>query len=135
MSRRRPRTGWRPTTSKEEPPTTRGRAEADEGKSDGGKIAERGKGLDASAQVLEFGHGKRGVIDSEAGGALADVDEAFLITIDEWAQEDAANQGDDGGVSSNTEGEGEHHGDGQAFGAGEGTKRELEVVEEIHAMP
>ena len=57
-------------------------------------------GFDPAAQVLDFGDGKRGVLDSEAGRALTNVDEAFLVAIDERAEEDAADQGEDGGVGA-----------------------------------
>ena len=126
-SSRRPRTGCRPITSKYEPPTTparisRGSPRPTMREADRGEIAELADGLDARLQVLDFGNGERLVVDADAGRALADVDQAIFVAIDERAEEHAADDAEDGGVGADPERERENHGDGEAFGVGEGAE-------------
>ena len=78
--------------------------------------------FDAAAQILDFGDGEVGVVDAEAAGALADIDEAVLVAIDERAQEHAADQAEDGGVGADAEREREDYGDRQPFGSGQGAR-------------
>ena len=83
-----------------------------------GEVAELADGFNAGAEVDEFGDGEVGVGVVEAGGALADVDEAVFVAIDQGAEEYAADEGEDGGVGADAEGESEDDGGGEAFGVG-----------------
>src|SRR5260370_744770 len=49
-----------------------GFTQADHGGTEGGEVTERGQGLYAGAQVLDFGHGECHVFVSDARSALAD---------------------------------------------------------------
>ena len=105
-----------------------GFAEADHAEADGGEVAELADGLYARLQILDFGDGEIGVFDADAGGALADVDEAILVAIDERAEEDAADDAEDGGVGADAESERKDDGDGEAFGAGERAEGNFQIA-------
>ena len=80
------------------------------------KSPERAQGFNAGAQILDFGHGKRGVVVADARRALADVDQPVLVAVDERLEQHAAHQGEDGGVGANAQRQRQHHGDRQPFG-------------------
>lgn len=107
-----------------------GLAEAHHGEADGGEVAEGGDRLDAGAKVLDLRHGEDGVLLADAGLALADVDQAVLVAVDKGAEKDAADQGKDGGVGANAEGQSQYHGDGKPWGARKGAQREFQIVKE-----
>src|ERR1019366_3667190 len=106
-------------------------AETDHGEADGGEIAERTHGLDTGAQILDLRDGEIRVVDAEAARALANVDQAVLVAIDQRPQQHAAHQGEDGGVGADAQGEGGDYGYGQAFGADERARRGVQVTEEV----
>src|SRR5580658_1571622 len=80
-------------------------AEADYAEADRREVAELADGLYARLHILNFGNGEAGVFDADAGGALADVDEAIFVAIDEGAEEDSADYAEDGGVGADAQGE------------------------------
>jgi len=66
---------------------------------------------------------------------LANIDQAVLVAIDKWPQQDASNQGEDGGVGTDAKGKCDHYGDSQPFRSGQGTNREFQVTYEVHKTP
>src|SRR2546422_1032922 len=104
--------------------------QADHGETDGGEITERGQGFNAGAQILDFRHGERRVFGAHTFGALADVDEAVFVAVDERTEKHAAHQREDGGVGADAEGEGEDHGESEALGAGQRPKSYFQIVKE-----
>jgi hypothetical protein len=55
----------------------------------GREVAERGHGLHACAQIDELRHRERGILDTDPGRALADVDQPRFVPIDERPKEHA----------------------------------------------
>src|ERR1019366_9737947 len=106
-------------------------AETDHGEADGGEIAEPTHRLDTRAQILDFRDGEIRVVDAESARALANVDQAVLVAIDQRPQQHAAHQGEDGGVGADAQGEGEDYGYGQPFGAHERAHRVFQLTEEV----
>ena len=94
-------------------------AQADHRETDGGEIAKRGQRLDACAEVLDFRDRKHRVVEPHAPRALADVDQAVLIAVDERPQQHASDNAEDGGVGANAKREGHDNGDGQSFDPGQ----------------
>src|ERR1700722_16871718 len=86
--------------------------------------------MDAGLDVLELGNRERRVLASESRLALANVDQRALIAIDEWTEEHAADDGEDGRVGADPKREREDHRDRETFGARERTERESEVARE-----
>lgn len=74
------------------------------------------------AEVLP-GDGERG----ELLGALVDHDDTICIAKGEWAQKDGVEDAEDGGVTSDAEGEGEDCDGGEDFGAAQLADGELQV--------
>ena len=105
-------------------------AEAYHGEADGGEVTERAQSLDARAQILNFGHGKRSVVGADATRTLADVDQAILVAIDKRPQQHAAHHAKDGGVSADAQRQREHHGDRKPLDARERADREFQVAQE-----
>ena len=105
-------------------------AEADHGESDGGKVSKGGERFDTRAQILDFRHRERHVIRAHTWRALADIDEAALVAVDERTKEYAAHQGEDGGVGADAKREREHNGDSEPFRATERAQRNFQIVEE-----
>src|SRR5262249_8821573 len=68
-------------------------------------------------------------------GALADVDEAFLVAVDERPQQHGPNEAEDGGVGADPEREGEDHGRRQPLHADERPKRVRELLSKTHGSP
>ncbi len=97
-------------------------AEANHAEADGREVAKFADGFDARLHILDFGDGEVDVFDADARCALANVDQAVFVAIDERAEEHAANHAEDGGVGADAQREGEYHGDGEAFGVREGAK-------------
>src|SRR5580704_15794032 len=104
-------------------------AEPDHGEPDDREIAELADGLDVGFDVYNFGHRKVGVIDADAFGALADIDDAIFVAIIERAKQDAAHDAEDGGVGSDTERESDDHRDREPFAAPQGAGGEFQVGE------
>src|SRR5882762_4737643 len=94
-----------------------GLAEADHGETDGGELAKRTERFDAYAQILNFRHGEGDFPWADAGSALADVNEALLVAINERPKEHAAHQAEDSGVGADAQRQREHHGGCQSFAA------------------
>ena len=89
--------------------------------------------LDARAQVVESpGTENVGVVGADAGRALADVDQAVLVAVDERPQQHAAHHAEDGGVGADAERQRDDDGDGEALDPGQRPQREAEVGEEAH---
>ena len=104
-------------------------AEADHCETGGGELAERAEGLNAGAQIVDLGNGKRGVFVADAKRALPDVDQPVLVTIDEGLEEDAADECEDGGVGADAERQGKDHNDRKPAGAQERVKRNSQIAE------
>ena len=104
-------------------------AEADHGETGGGELAKRAQGLNAGAQIVDLGNGKRGVFVADAKRALTDVDEPVLVTIDERLEEDAADECEDGGVGTDAERQGKDHDDRKPASAQERVKRNSQIAE------
>src|SRR5947207_9052236 len=102
--------------------------QADHGEFGGREIAERAQSFNTGAQILDFRHGKRGVLVASARGALADVDQPVLITADEWLEEHAAHQGEDGGIRADAERQRQDHGDRQPLRPLEGVERNSQIA-------
>ena len=109
-------------------------AEALHGEVDFGKRAELGDGFEVLAQVVDFGNGEGGVYGMQAGCALANVEEAGFVAIGEGAQQHGADDGEDGGVGADAEGEREGHGDPEGGDAGEGANSDSEITKERHGV-
>ena len=67
--------------------------------------------------VLDFGHGKRGVVLSAGGRALADVDEPVFVAVDQRLEQHSAHQREDGRVGADAQRQREDHNRRQAFAA------------------
>jgi hypothetical protein len=93
------------------------------------EIAELLDGVNAGLNVLDFGDGKGGVFVAQARRALADVNEAVLVPVDERLEQDAANESEDGRVGSDAERQGEDHDDGEPGSAAERMKCNSQIAE------
>ena len=102
-------------------------AEPDQREIDGGKIAEGGNSLGARLEVIDFGDREGQVLDAEALGGLADVDQPIRLPIDERTQEHAPNHAENRRVGADAQSERHHHGARQAFGTGEGAQGEPDI--------
>ncbi len=107
-------------------------AEPDHGELDRGEIAEGVERPDARAEVVNLRHREDGILDTDAGGALAYVDEAILVAVDERPEEHAADDAEYGSVGADAEREGDHNRKGQAFDSGERTDGKTDICEEAH---
>ena len=89
--------------------------------------------LDARAQVADLRDREVGVLGADAVRALADVDQAILVAVDERPQQHAADDAEDRGVGADAEGEGEDDRDGQPFDPGQRPDGKSEVGDKAHA--
>ena len=103
-------------------------AETDHREIDGGEVAEGADGGDARLEVVDFRHRERRVLGADAGRALADVDQAIFVAIDERAQEHAADDAEDRGVGADAERERDDDGGGEALGAQQRAQGEADVA-------
>ena len=121
-------------TSKYEPPTTparttRGSPRPTIVKPMVREVAEGGQRLDARAQVLDLRHREVGVVDADAGRALADVDQPVLVAVDERPQQHAAHHAEDGGVGADAERQRDDDGEGQPLDPGQRPQGETRIGE------
>ena len=107
-------------------------AEPDHRELDGREVAESGDGFHSRLQVAELRHREVGVLDADALGRLADIDQAVLVAVDQGPQQHAADDAEDGRVRANPQRQRHDDGEGQALGSGERPKGELEVSQERH---
>ena len=103
-------------------------AEADHREVDGGEVAEGADGRDARLEVVDFRHRERHVLGADARRALADVDQAIFVAIDERAEQHAADDAEDRGVGADAERERDDDGGGQALGAQQRAQGEPDVA-------
>src|SRR5215471_15767044 len=96
-----------------------GLAEPEHGEANGGEVAEVTEALYARPQVLNFRHRPRAVFGADAGRALPDIYQPVLVTVDQWLEEHAAHQRENGGVGADAQRERHDHCDGQPFRAPE----------------
>ena len=94
-------------------------AQADHAETYHRKIAELLDRFHPGLQILNLRNRKRHVLDAHPRRALANVDQPVFVAIDERAEQHASHHTEDRCVRANTECEGQHHGNGQAFGAGQ----------------
>ena len=97
--------------------------QAEHGEFSGREIAECAQSFNTGAQILDIGHGERGVFVAGARGALADVDQPVLIAVDKGFEKHAAHQGEDGGISADAERQRQDDGDRQPLRPLEGVER------------
>ena len=138
-SSRRPRTGRSPMTSKydaaDDPGADHARlAEADHREVDGGEVAEGGQRLDARAKVPDLRDRELGVLGADAARALADVDQAIFVAVDERPQQDAPDDAEDRRVGADAERQRQDDRDRQSLDPGQRPQRELEVGDEAHIL-
>jgi hypothetical protein len=79
---------------------------------------------------LNFRHGERGVFGANAARALANIDQAILIAIDERTKQHPANYAKDGGVCADAERQRQHNRERKSLGARQRTNREFHVAQE-----
>ena len=88
-----------------------------------------------AAQVAELRDRKVGVLDADAARALADVDQAIFVAVDERPQQHAADDAEDRRVGADAERQGDDDGDGQALDPGQRPQRKPEVGHQAaHAL-
>ena len=105
-------------------------AEANHREVHGREVAERADGGDARLDVVDFRHRERHVLGADAGRALADVDQAIFVAIDERTQQHAADDAEDRGVGADAERERHHDGGGETLRAPERAQRDAHVPPE-----
>jgi hypothetical protein len=98
-------------------------AESDHRKVHRREIAELAYGADTALDILDFWHGKRGVVLSAAGGALADIYQPVLVAVDERLKQHSAHEREDGGVGADAQRQREDHNGREAFAAPQRVKR------------
>ena len=107
-------------------------AETDHCEVDGRELADGGQGLGAGTKVPNLRDGELGVLDVDAGRALAEIDEVLFVLIDEWPEQHTADDAEDRRVGANTERKRQDDRDGEAFDLGQRPGGELEVCDEAH---
>ncbi len=90
-------------------------AESDHRKVHRREIAELAHGAHAALDILDLGHGKRRVVLSAAGSALADIHEPVLVTVDQRLEQHAPDQREDGRVGPDSQRQREDHNGREAF--------------------
>ena len=70
--------------------------------------------------------------DADAARALADVDQAVFVAVDERPQEDAADDAENRRIGANAKRQGDHDGDRQAFDPAQRPQRKPEISDEAH---
>ena len=88
--------------------------------------------LTRAAKVLDLRHREGGVVGADAVRALADVDQAILVAVDERPQQHAPDDAEDGGVGADAERQGQDDGERQALDPGQRPQRKPEIGEEAH---
>ena len=117
----------------DDPGTHRARlAEADHRELDGREVAKRGERFHPPLQVAQLGYREVRVLHADALRALAEVDQAVLVAVDERPEQHAPDDAENGGVRADAEGQRENDGKGQAPGTDQRTKGELEVGHQRH---
>src|SRR5580692_11661259 len=101
-------------------------AESDHRKVHLREIAELAQGADAALDVLDFGHGERSVVAFEAGGALADVHQPVLVTVDERLEQHSSYEREDRAVTKRQR---EDHNGGEPFAAHQRVERNSKIAE------
>src|SRR5262249_187951 len=105
------------------------------GETDDGEIAELLDGVDAGFNVLDFGDGEGGVFVAHSRRALADVDEAVFVAIDERVVKGAGHGGENGGGSAAAaRGRGERNGR-QSLRAPERMECNSQIAKKGHVSP
>ena len=89
-------------------------AEPDHRELDGREVAESGDGFHPRLQVAQLRHREVGVLDADALGRLADVDQAVLVAVDQRPQQHAADDAEDRRVRADPQRQ--RHDDGEASG-------------------
>ena len=105
-------------------------AEAEHREINGREVSEGADGGDARFQVADLGHRERHVLGAKAGRALADVDQAIFVAIDQGAQEHAADDTEDRGIGADAERERHHDRGSQALGAAERPQPDPHILPE-----
>ena len=88
--------------------------------------------LTRACRSCSSGTEKCDVLDADALGALADVDQPVLIAVDERLQQHAADDAEDGGVGADAERQRQDDREGQALDPHQRPPRETQVGQEIH---
>ena len=127
-----PSTGRRPMTSKYEPPTTparttRGSPRPTIVKPMVEKSPKAVSVLTRARRSCNLRHRERGVLGADAGRALADVDQAVLVAVDQRPQQHAAHHAEDRGVGADAERQGQDDGDRQPLDLAERARGDAQV--------
>ena len=110
-------------------------AEADHGELDGGEVAERRDRRHPRLEVAQLGDRKDRVLEAQAGGAVADVNQPVLAAIGERPQQHAADDAEDGGVGTDAESQRQDDRQGQPGRLGQRSKRHPKIRQETHVTP
>ena len=109
-------------------------AEADHREADGREGPDALQRFHALLKILDFRHRKRGVLDPAAARALSDVDQPAFVAVDQWPEQHAAYDAENGGVGANPEREGQGDSEGDALGAGERAQGVFQIEKECHGV-
>ena len=107
-------------------------AQSDHRERDHGEIANSRDRFEPGAELLNLRHRKRGVLDPDSRCALADVDEAVLVAVDERPQQHAADDAEDRRIRADAERERQDDGQREPFGAQKRTQSEFEIGKKGH---
>ncbi len=103
-------------------------SESYDGFIDRGERSELFDCLEAATQVLDLRHGKRGIVHVDARSALADVEELVFISIGQGLEQDRADDGEDGRVGADAQGERKSDGDPERGSTPEGAQGDFQVI-------
>ena len=133
----RPSTGLRPITLKYDPPTTpaltcRGSPRpiivngmTEKSPNSDNDFTRPCKSRSSGTEKLAFGTG-------DARRALAQIDQAILVLVDERPQQHAAHHAEDGRVGADAQRQGGDDGEGEAFDPGQRAEGVADVGEQAH---
>jgi hypothetical protein len=105
-------------------------AEADHRELDGREVAKRADRGHTRLEVVDLGNRERHVVDAQTGRALADVNEAIGVAIDQRPQQHLAHDAEDRGVGADAKGEGDDDGGGQPLRAQQRSEADAHVLSE-----
>ena len=105
-------------------------AEANHREVHGREVAESANGGDTRLDVVDLRHRERHVLCADSRSALADVDQAIFVAIDQGAQQHAADDAEDRGVGADAERERHHDGDAETLRTPQRAQRDSHVPPE-----
>src|SRR5262249_23528747 len=90
-------------------------AKAEHRELNGGEVTERTQTFHLPLKVLDLRDGEVCVLRAEASRGLPYIDEAVLIAVDQWPEEDTSHDAEDCGVGADPERQGQDDGNGKAL--------------------